>query len=1371
MIFKKNIKHITSPLLKLLGIFLLFAYSSLPAQNLFDTLDTSQQANEARESRIQESAQKINELIDQIIDKELFTKSIQARRVRKNNELVDSLERYYDDIGIDFTTYSRLNVDELWANVFNSRKVYSSVQGKYDTTAIDDQYGRSIFLKIQIDSVSSLSDLEIKTNIRFNTQLNEFLTEKNYDASDLESQMNSYLASNINTISAQSPDEYRDPIISAMSWMYLFLKETIDNKDQEELVALKEAEEMASEDFTYAKDNFQVKFLPNPNQIYGFDEFLPDEYAGWQDHYPTATMGENGEEGVYYVAYKSVQRSSSTPDYVDAEFLNAANETITLENITFKTRSGETIFHDPSFYPNQPLKTRLLLKDITTLTRIYAYWGEKKLGKLYVKPFRLIPGSVSIVPVGEWADNDRTAQRNELLNQVKTVFGQAVVNMSVELNDAFTPNDPSLLTAFENPDDEGLAQYTQQMRDLRDEYFKAKGERTSGFIIFVIDGFENPDLGGYMPKGRRMGFVTKAALNNGHTLAHELGHGAYGLEHVWEEGLTKRNTHNLMDYLGSFPSESVTHLTHKQWKAIHNPLPTFSYFDDAEEAASVESRFIFYLKNILIDINKNKDKTDFAFINNTAQYKPVGSGSKTQSKSASMDGQYSNIIRVRGLELEFDEKIDLTTSYVSLDDDNEIIKLKFKKTNGEEYGLIFEFEKSKYLKILSEYLNRPGIITAFETTIKSEINRISEDNSFDVDDILNLTTLCEVSDLKDAPVDEICEILNKTLTASTVSETGDDEEELAMLSLIESIGIDKNTTRINTFFKELQSMKHDVLPLWNALVLDFTEVILSDTKNTEKFFELMLGFWDETSIGKQANTALNNVYTNQPNALKAIASYPLMYSGAPNPEVTETELWDYLEKTYSDGDLEITYTVKQNNHSKRIISANNQLTGKIDPFSSPMIIMTPKTSDKIEIQVVPAFYAHSLERIYSSEIGNVLGKVATRSFIFYVSLISTAGTTSSSNIVALVNLADISSATLGMVNLGIENKVNYGDLSEAEKLEYKGYLKTTQQVINVFDIITLGKAGIDGVAWVGRSQLNAVSKVLTALEAGKITLKSGLRFTKTQLIAKLRIIRDRIEEFLGKGFAEAGGLLSKLDKLGLTKLTNKLDEIGSSSKTKFLDDFAGASDDALRTLNNRIDLVDYWKTNRNFITNKTYPDVGNINWQTTKNIIEEGVNNTDKLILKALEEQILLQPLTNSRPVMAGAYCAELGGDVIIKYNLTTAEKLSFNYTKLEPIIKNKIDYMNLIRQDAVKGGKIYEKLYSGVSKNKLLAAGEAASHAEVLALDALIKEMKKAGIYRTSTDLSKISVLVRGKGTWGNMCRCPHCFHLTDGVNMMGNR
>jgi hypothetical protein len=137
---------------------------------------------------------------------------------------------------------------------------------------------------------------------------------------------------------------------------------------------------------------------------------------------------------------------------------------------------------------------------------------------------------------------------------------------------------------------------------------------------------------------------------------------------------------------------------------------------------------------------------------------------------------------------------------------------------------------------------------------------------------------------------------------------------------------------------------------------------------------------------------------------------------------------------------------------------------------------------------------------------------------------------------------------------------------------------------------------------------------------------------------------------------------------------------------------------------------------------------------------------------------------------MAGAYCDELGGEVVVKYNLSSSEKAAFNFNNLDPIIRDHIDYLNFIREDALNGGKLYEKLYSGVSKDKLIAAGEAASHAEILAMDEIIKKMRTQGIFKSKADLSKIKILVKGKKEWGNMCRCPHCYQLSSDVKMIGN-
>jgi hypothetical protein len=242
----------------------------------------------------------------------------------------------------------------------------------------------------------------------------------------------------------------------------------------------------------------------------------------------------------------------------------------------------------------------------------------------------------------------------------------------------------------------------------------------------------------------------------------------------------------------------------------------------------------------------------------------------------------------------------------------------------------------------------------------------------------------------------------------------------------------------------------------------------------------------------------------------------------------------------------------------------------------------------------------------------------------------------------------------------------------------------------------------------------------------------------------------------------AGSLFSKLDDLGLTTLKTEINLLDEITKAKFLNEFAVASDDALRAMNENSSLVNYWKTNGSFIKNNTYPNVGHKVWDDTKNAIITKANPTETKILNAIENAL---PPSNNQVAIAGAYSPELGGNVVLKYN-----DKNFNVNLLEPELKQHLDYLAIIKNDFDKGGNLYQKLYSNVPLEKIQNAGLAGTHAEVLATNEVIKQLKKAGKFNSIQDLNKVYVLVKGRPSFGNMCRCPHCFQIIDGVKMIGN-
>ena len=87
------------------------------------------------------------------------------------------------------------------------------------------------------------------------------------------------------------------------------------------------------------------------------------------------------------------------------------------------------------------------------------------------------------------------------------------------------------------------------------------------FYLFLVDNLEG-DVSGFMPKGSNRGFVDISAESVARTIAHELGHGAFTLDHSWEQfpDIPRGTSQNLMDY-----GSQGTELWYAQWEKMHNP--------------------------------------------------------------------------------------------------------------------------------------------------------------------------------------------------------------------------------------------------------------------------------------------------------------------------------------------------------------------------------------------------------------------------------------------------------------------------------------------------------------------------------------------------------------------------------------------------------------------------------------------------------------------------------------------------------------------------------------------------------------------------------------------------------------------------------
>ena len=107
------------------------------------------------------------------------------------------------------------------------------------------------------------------------------------------------------------------------------------------------------------------------------------------------------------------------------------------------------------------------------------------------------------------------------------------------------------------------------------------------YYLFFVDGVTDKKDGsgtpvsGYMPRGYNCGFIYDGGSPR--TIAHELGHGIAGLEHVFSDSKASGKTANLMDYA------TGEQLWHFQWDQIQDPGRVWMKWNkDESESEMVE---------------------------------------------------------------------------------------------------------------------------------------------------------------------------------------------------------------------------------------------------------------------------------------------------------------------------------------------------------------------------------------------------------------------------------------------------------------------------------------------------------------------------------------------------------------------------------------------------------------------------------------------------------------------------------------------------------------------------------------------------------------------------------------------------------------
>jgi hypothetical protein len=314
--------------------------------------------------------------------------------------------------------------------------------------------------------------------------------------------------------------------------------------------------------------------------VFGFDE---KKYDALASNYQQLEDGP-------FIAWKAV---SSKADVVNA-VLDGTD--IDPKKVRFEV-NGAPVSH--TGFGNGPSVVTVQGKGEGTVEELLAVYAPSDtgkvnvLGKLNMVSYDQISRNLVIVPVNN-AKLPGNLSDVTLTQELTKIFGQAVADWKVSI--APTPLKVTLDEYFDDGESGLLSNYTADMKKVINAFGNLQ-EKT--YYLFLV---EKPRSGksalGYMPRSKQAGFIFSDNLTSTNaipTIAHELGHGAFNLKHIFSEySFSKGATDNLMDY------NNGTTLCKYQWDHVHDPQRVIGLFEDDAAGQSIAVASLACINNEVI---------------------------------------------------------------------------------------------------------------------------------------------------------------------------------------------------------------------------------------------------------------------------------------------------------------------------------------------------------------------------------------------------------------------------------------------------------------------------------------------------------------------------------------------------------------------------------------------------------------------------------------------------------------------------------------------------------------------------------------------------------------------------------------------------
>ena len=267
-------------------------------------------------------------------------------------------------------------------------------------------------------------------------------------------------------------------------------------------------------------------------------------------------------------------------DVVTAEY--TGNKAIDPQRVRFASEPRSTAL--PASYDASSKRWSVSLPSVSSgeSYEVFAVYEGEVLGKLRVASYAQQRHKLNLVPI-----NDTKLDKAQIERELNGVYGSVGIHFDVEVDERMRGD-----YSWDRDGDRKLSivgkSFFGRVREVKEsaemDYLKKAYSQLSGTLdglyLFVVDaaqGLEDKpqSLLGEMPRRSRFGYIFSGNSPNGgtsdlgYTIAHELGHGLFTLQHTFDDEYggqkSQGQTDNLMDYAAG------KELAAFQWNVISNP--------------------------------------------------------------------------------------------------------------------------------------------------------------------------------------------------------------------------------------------------------------------------------------------------------------------------------------------------------------------------------------------------------------------------------------------------------------------------------------------------------------------------------------------------------------------------------------------------------------------------------------------------------------------------------------------------------------------------------------------------------------------------------------------------------------------------------